>query len=215
MALDKNELEQFLTNALIKLPGASINGLKAELYDVLKEFFSDSNTWQEDIEFIPVADQVDYVLTPLEDGQIIRLTGVWDNKGIPVPAFMRDFGTIRLVNAPSATGTATTKWFARVIKTVTLPTTKLNTPIAPVWALRVYSIHILDGLLGKMMEQQNKSFSNTTSAAYHLRRFRAGIQIARTAMARANNVGAQTWSYPQGWGPGSQGSGGAGFPRGM
>lgn len=204
MALDQKEFEQFITQATIKLTGASSAGIKAELYDVLKEFFTDSNCWAEDIEFIPVADEVDYPLAPKNEGQIIRLVGTWDNKGIPVPSFMAEFAKVKLLNAPTSTGTATTKWFSRVVKTVTLPTTRDAVPIAPDWTLRVYSVHIMDGLLGKMMSQAQKSFSNPQMSSYHLKRFRAGIQIARTAAARANIVGGQEWAYPQGWGRGSQ-----------
>lgn len=204
MALDKNEFDQFITQAMIKLPGASESGIKAELFDVLKEFFEDSNCWAEDIQFIPQAGVTDYPLAPREGGQIIRLVGTWDALGIPIQAFMRDFGTVKMLHAPQSTGTAAAKWFSRVIKTVTLPTTRDAVPIAPDWTLRVYSVHVIDGLLGKMMSQQSKSYSNTTSAAYHLKRFRAGIQIARTAAARANLVGAQEWAYPRGWGSGSQ-----------
>lgn len=204
MALDPREFEQFVTQAMIKLPGASESGIKAELYDVLKEFFEDSNCWTEDIQFVPLANVTDYTLAPREDGQIIRLVGTWDDKGIPVPAFMRDFAVVKMLHAPQNSGDAEHKWFSRVVKTVTLPTTRDAVPIAPTWTLKVYSIHVLDGLLGKMMGQQSKSYSNTTMAAYHLKRFRTGIQIARTAAARANNVGAQEWAYPRGWGTGSQ-----------
>lgn len=207
MALDPRELDQFITMANVQLVGASIGGIKAELYETLKEFFTDSNCWTEDILFTPKAGVTDYALAPREDGQIIRLIGVWDKLGIPVPAFMRNFGTIKLVNPSNVEGSSTTpptQWFARVVKTITLPTTKDATPIAPPWTLGVYSIQILDGVLGKMMSQQQKSYSNSTSAAYHLKRFRTAIQMARTAANRANNVGAQSWSYPRGWGCNTQ-----------
>jgi len=203
MALDPRELQQFMTQAAIKLPGSSTAGILAELYDVLKEFLADSNAWVEDIQFQATADVLSYLLSPASEGQIIRLVGVWDDKLIPVPAFMPvPDGQINFLHAPETTPTA--KWTARVIKNVTLPTTKGNVPIAPDWLLRVYSVHILDGLLGKMMGQQSTSYSNSTMAVYHLKRFRAGIQIARTAAARANIVGGQEWAYPRGWSSGSQ-----------
>lgn len=204
MALNPHEVQQFITQAQMKLTGASEVGIKAELYDVMKEFMSDSDAWQEDIQFIPQAAVTDYALSPREDGQIIRLVGVWDDKGIPVPAFMRNFGTIKMLHAPQNTGTATTQWFARVSKTITLPTSSKLLPIGPDWTLRVYSVHLLDGVLGKMMGQQNKSYSNSVTSAYHLRRFRTAIQITRTAAARANIKGGQTWAYPQSFASGSQ-----------
>lgn len=202
MALNPNEFDQFVTMAEMKLAGASQNGIKAELYDVLKEFFTDSNAWREDIQFQGKANVTDYLLTPLSEGQIIRLIGTWDDKGIPVPSFMAEFGTVKLLHGPEFDPPS--KWFSRVVKTVTHPITRDGVPIAPDWALRVYSVAIMDGLLGKMMGQQAKSYSNSTMSGYHLRRFRQAIKVARTEAEGANTVGAQSWAFPRFAGPGSQ-----------
>jgi hypothetical protein len=184
MALDPREVSQLLVQAQIKLTGASEGGIKAELYDVLKEFFDDSSCWQEDIPFLPVANETEYLLAPAQDGQIIRLTNVWDDKGSPVlQAFMRDFAKLVLVNPPQNDATAN----------------YVALPVAPDWTLRVYSVHIADGLIGRMMGQQQKTYSNNSLSAYHLKRFRTGIQIAKTAASRDNLKGAQSWSYPIGW----------------
>lgn len=192
--LDPREFDQFMNQARIKCTGASDSGIKAEFYDVCKEFLEDSNAWREDIEFQAVSAQQDYLLVPKYDGQIIRLIGVWDDKGIPIPAYMPTFGKIRLVHTP--TTTPTNKWFARVVKNVTVPVTKDSIPIVPDWVLRVYSIHVLDGLLGKLMSQAGKSYTNATQSVYHLRRFRTGIQIARNAAECDNLMGAQQWAFP-------------------
>jgi len=202
MALDPREVSQLLTQAQIKLTGASESGIKAELYDVLKEFFGDSSCWQEDINFLPLSGVDLYLLAPALDGQIIRLVGTWDDKGSPVAAFMRDFGSLQLLFQPQVD--ATVNFTARVVKTVTLPISRDALPIAPDWTLRVYSVHILDGLIGRMMAQQQKTYSNNTLSAYHLKRFRTGIQLAKVAAERANLKGAQSWSFPRGWGSKSQ-----------
>lgn len=202
--LDPREIELFLNQARIKLPGSSDAGIKAEFYDVVREFLADSQAWTEDIKFTALPNVTMYLLTPIQDGgQIINLVGVWDDKLIPVPAFMPQFGTIQLVNLASTTPNQPT-WMARVTKNVALPTTKDTIPVVPDWLLNVYHVHIVDGLLGKMMGQQNKSFSNGNMSTYHLRRFRTGIQIARTAAIRQNTKGAQEWAFPRGWAANSQ-----------
>ena len=117
---------------------------------------------------------------------------------------MHHFGEVRLLHEPQAAQSQQTGLFARVIKTITLPTGRDAVPIAPDWTLGVYSVDILDGLLGKMMGQQTKSFSNAAMSKYHLQRFRTAIQLARTAAIRQNSVGAQEWAYPRGWSAGSQ-----------
>lgn len=202
MALDPREVQQLLAQAQIKLMGASESGIKAELYDVLKEFFEDSSCWTEDITFLPVSTTQDYLLAPAQDGQIIRLIGVWDDKGSPVDAFMPVFGTVHLLYPLQ--NDAAANYTARVVKTITVPVTRDAMPVAPDWTLRVYSIHILDGLLGKMMGQQQKSYTNNSLSVYHLKRFRTGIQIAKVAAERANLRGAQSWSFPRGWGSRNQ-----------
>ncbi len=200
--IPRHEFEQLMNQARIKLPGSSDAGVKLELYDVMKEFLKDSNAWTEDISLVVRPNTTDYTLTP-DEGQIIRLVGLWDEKMIPIPAFMPTFGTIRLVNQATTVTTQPT-WTVRVVKNITLPTTRDDVPVGPDWLLTVYSLDILDGLLGKMMGQQNKSYSNATMATYHLRRFRTAIQGARTAAIRQNTQGAQEWAFPRGWASSTQ-----------
>lgn len=199
--LDNREYDQLIYQGQEKLVGASVRGLTAELYDVLKEFFIDSNSWKEDIMFSPEAAVTTYELTP-DGGKIVRLVGVWGPNNSVQPAFMETFGTIVLASAP--TSTPTDQWMARVVKTVGVPVDKVGKPDAPEWVLSVYGTHILDGLLGKMMSQKGKAWTDSTQSTYHLRRFRAGIQLARTAAARANLVGGQEWAYPRNATSGSQ-----------
>jgi hypothetical protein len=211
MPLDPREFDMFMNQCRIKLPGSSDAGIKAEFYDVVKEFFQDSNAWREDIQFTPnvgtppvngdpfISSNQDYPLTSQDGtgGQIIRLISVYDDKGIPVPSVMHNFGTVHLIH-PVGTMPAN-PWVARVVKNVTVPLLRDDIPNAPSWLLRVYSLFLTDGVLGKMMAQPSKSYSNETQSTYHLRRFRSGIATARTAAERENLRGGQEWSYPRGW----------------
>src|SRR5438874_517677 len=100
-ALQQNEYDQFLTSIMVKLAGASTTGVNAQLFETMKEFFKDSNAWREDIPVQATAAIVTYALNPRDNGQIIRLIGVWDQNASPQSAFMPDFGTLKLVNAPN------------------------------------------------------------------------------------------------------------------
>jgi hypothetical protein len=203
MAMNPANFEQFIQQARTRLTGVSDTGLKQELFDVLKEFFKDSNAWTEDIQFTPVSGTSAYRLAPLEDGQIIRLVGVFDDKGIPVPAFMPVFGTVQLTNIAQPASN-TVQWTARVVKNVVLPTDRKDIPVCPDWVLSVYEDTILDGICGRLMGQMGKSYTNPQMSKYHLQRFRTGITNARTAAIRQNVVGGQEWAYPRGWGSSSQ-----------
>jgi len=208
-----------MNQARIKLTGASDSGIKAEFYEVCKEFLQDSNSWVERDHLYVTAGIQDYLLTPRDGGQVIRLLGVWDGIRIPVASFMPQFGTVSIRTPIQVTSTApatpptlaaTNPYLVAYVKNVTEPTSRDDFPLVPEFLLKVYSLHLLDGVLGKMMGQQSKSYSNDAKSTYHLKRFRAGIQLAKTAAARQNTVGAQTWSFPRGWGSNTQ-RGGRGF----
>jgi hypothetical protein len=210
MPLNTQDIEHFLNQARIKLPGASDTGIKAEFYEVCKEFLEDSNAWVEHV-YLPVTAGVqEYNLIPKRGGQIIRLSGVFDGNRIPVAATMPEFGRLHIrwpINISSIvpvagapyTLSSSNPYLVAFVKNLDEPTTKDMLPVVPEFLLKVYSIHVLDGLLGKMMGQQAKSFSNAQMSLYHLKRFRTGINIAKVAALRQNTQGAQNWMFPRGW----------------
>lgn len=212
MPLDPADLEHLMNQARIELTGVSDSGIKTTLFNVLHEFFNDTLAWREHIELLVTANQQHYRLVPKDGGRIFALFGVWDGNRIPVPAFMPEpphiqihqhiqttsIPTTTVPGQPQPLG-ATNPWLVTVAENVKKPTDSHDIPLAPGWVLRTYLEIIIDGLLGRLMGQPAKSYSNQTMSSYHLRRFRAGIATARTAAARQNTIGAQTWAYPLGW----------------
>ncbi len=200
--LAPTDVTQLLNRAKTMLVGVADPMLRTELFDVLSEFFNDSSSWTELITLNVNSTTTRYLLTPTE-GQIIRLESVLDGNLSRVPALMADVGTLILAHAPNAT----TQYFVTVTKNVCLPNTKDMTPIGPDWVLPLWHVGILDGLLGKLMNQLAKPYSNTEKAAYHLKRFRDAIARARVSKQRANTRGTQAWRFPGGWNSHSQQSG--------
>lgn len=204
MAIQKQDFEQLMNQARVTLIGASEQGLRGALYDVLAEFFNDSSCWTSCIEVPAVPDVRCYPLV-VNEGQIIRLVGVSTAapppgsginalpQGIAIPALMPTVGELILAHSPASA----TTYVAEVVTNVSLPTAKEQYPIAPDWVLPIWHVGILDGLIGKMMMQPNKSYSSTAQAAYHLKRFRDAIARARVSKMRANTNGAQNWRFPQ------------------
>jgi len=208
--INPQDTEDFMNECRIKLVGASDAGIKQELFHTLKEFFNDSRSWIDSQHLNVTANVQRYQLYSEGGGQIIGLVAVWDGWRVPVPASMPEFGELHVhmpvqvsTIVPTSLGpqplSQTNPWLVRFTQNVQRPTERDNFPLCPAWTLRVYGEHILDGVLGRMMHQENKSFTNPQLAVYHLQRFRTGIQLARTAANRANIQGAQTWRYPRGW----------------
>ena len=197
--MDERDVTRLMNLARTELVGASDAGIKAQLYDVCREFFKDSNSWYEHIS-VPILTGVrDYRMTPAYGGMIQRLATIWDPNFIVLPAIMPHLdppsALLQLVYPQNVNMTAK----AVVTKQIVEPTTEDMLPDAPKWLLPMYHEAILDGVLGKMMMQTSKSYSNQTGAAYHLRRFRDGTMQARVASERANLYGGQAWRFPSSW----------------
>jgi len=202
MAIEKRDWDQLITQATVKLVGVSDKGLKGELYDVLTEFFNDSSCWTQTVLVNAVTTSRVYPLQ-VNEGQIIRLVMVSDAAGYPVPAVMPNIGELLLGYAPNSDQT----YYAEVVTNCALPTQRDQMPVAPDWVLPIWHVGILDGLLGKMMSQPNKSYANERMASYHLKRFRDAIARARVSKLRANTNGTQAWRFPQSFRTDSQQSG--------
>jgi len=202
--MDERDVERLLNLVRTELIGASDAGIKGQLYDVCREFFKDSNSWYEIISVPIISGRRHYRITPRDGGMILRLATIWDSNHITMPAIMPHLdppsAELELVYPQNVNMTAR----AIVTKQIVEPTTQDMLPDAPRWLLPVYHETILDGVLGKMMAQTTKSYSNDTQAVYHLRRFRDGCMQARVASERANLYGGQAWRFPSSWRTNSQ-----------
>jgi hypothetical protein len=200
--IDERDLDHLLNLARTELVGASDGGMKAQLYDVCHEFFADSNAWVEHLQVPILANVQDYTLIPQRGGMVLRLVSVWDTNFIVLPALIAEIeppnAIMHLMHPQNVNQTA------RVVVIKQVYQREHDIPVAPRSLLPMYERVILDGLLGKMMGQSTKSYSNETLSTYHLRRFRDGIMQARVATERANVYGGQAWRYPNSFRSNSQ-----------
>ena len=161
MAIQERDFERLMNQARVKLPGSSEEGLKGELFDVISEFFDVSNSWFEWMQIPIVAGQQEYTVNPQKGGMIIRLVCIFDTNMIVLPAHMAEIhppgADIWLTWPQNIAQTGN----AMFIKNVILPNSRENIPDAPSWLLPMYERYILDGLLGRMMAQPSKAYSES------------------------------------------------------
>lgn len=202
--LNTNDINTVMNQCRVELTGVSDALLKSAMFEVMDEFFRDTMSWKEQITInvVPIDSTpqtpedwqqlLTYSLVP-EEGQIIGLDGVVNTNGSYVPALMPDTSSVLLKYAPNEAQ----QYFVCVFKNVGLPLDGRGYPVAPDWVLQKWHLAIKSGILGTIKNQSNKSFSDSSGALYHLKKFRQYIQNARTAILRANTRGAQAWRYPQ------------------
>lgn len=186
-------LDRLMDNIRIRLPGAIDGTIKNELFATLDEFFQASNVWTEDVEFDVQAGVTTYNVIPTGVAMINRLMGVVDANQLPVAVTMATPGEIVLVYEPTTVGTYT----AQLSLTVADPTTRDGYPISPDWVLDYYANDILDGVLGRMMSQIAKPYTNERMAIYHMRRFSGAVSRAKVMAQHRNVYRGQNWRFPQ------------------
>jgi hypothetical protein len=190
--LAPSDINVLMNQCRVELTGVSDALLKSTMYEVMDEFFRDTSSWREQIPFQASPTGISYAIAPTE-GQIIRLDKVTDPGGYFVPALMEEIPIVVLKNAPNQP----VQYTATVIKNVCLPLTREGYPIGPDWVLPKWHLAIKHGILGNLMNQDNKSYSSKKTALYNLSKFRQFIGNVRSAVLRANTSGAQAWRFPQ------------------
>lgn len=202
---------RLVTNAQIRLPGATSSTVQQELFTVADEFFKESNAWREDIEFnVPGNDPQGTIYEVTSTGNTTIDKLMWMRNadgGGRIFGQMSIPGEITLATYPSSPA----KYIATVALTVSDPTQRDGYVSFPGWVLAKYRGVFLNGILGKMMSQPAKPYTNTQLSVYYIKLFNSGKSAARVEAQRANVFRAQAWNFPS-FGGRSQRRIGSGFP---
>lgn len=217
MATIPADISRLMNNARIRLPGAVDGVLQQELFSVMDEFFKKSNVWTEDIDItVPGMDPAGtiYQVAPDSPALIDKLLWVFQKpsdtaigRGPAIAAAMSMPGELTLRTQPSSDVIYT----VTVALTVQDPTDRNGFVQFPAWVLAKYREAILDGLLGRMMSQPSKSYTNSQLSVFHMRKFVQAAASARVEWTRNNTYRAQAWAFPGGFSGGTQRGGRSGW----
>ena len=189
-------IDRMMASVRPRLPGALDPAIQNELFIVVDEFLRGSLAWQECVDVQTQVGLSEYDVVPDESAIILQLMSVEDKTEgcVGVQAGMPTPGVLKLQNPPTQTDLLKVK----VSLTINAPTSSDGFPLVPLWLCDRYAQTAwLDGVLGKMMSQPAKPYSNQVQALYHLRRFRGWVSKAKVAAQHANVYRGQNWQYPQ------------------
>ncbi len=187
------DFNRLMDQLRIRLPGALDGTIQLELFSVMKEFFQKSNCWTENIQMRVVTTRKSYEIVSFTSSLINRLNSVETPGGISVAATMPEPGLIELLEYPSEEATYT----VNVALTVSDPVDREGYPDFPDWILQKYGNDIFDGVMGRMMSQLAKPYSQPQLAQYHMRRFTQATNNAGTEANHGNVYRGQNWRFPQ------------------
>lgn len=185
------DLTRIMMNCRVRLPGAIDSAIRVELYNVMNEFFQETNLWQDDITVTTQAGKLVYYIQPNSYGVIDKLVAMQDAQKRIYPCTFTMPDTITFSFDP---GVLTLN--ARVIMTISDPVDRDGYPEFPPWVAGKYNSAIADGVLGKMMAQMSKPYTDEKKAIYHLRKFETAKAMAKGDAARFHTFGVQSWRFP-------------------
>lgn len=195
------EITRLLADVRSSAPGAMDVEMRGQLFAVLRDFCDETNVWQETIDVNVTVGNTAYVITPTL-GSIIRLLNFYNPqdtyKRFATPATMQVPGALVLQQSPSQDVLLT----ALVSKTVDDPVDAEGNPPIDSWIVQKYSEAFTAGVVGRLLRQPAKPYTDKELAMYHLKTYRSMRSTARVEVLHQNLYGAQTWLYPQAFAPG-------------
>ena len=186
--------------ARLRLPGATDGVMQLEFMNVVQDFCVATSAWQDatDVKLEPNVTLYDLV-PPDANGDIKRIVDV-ENKDPQAPRFTASVwmpvpGVMQISYLPQAE--------QDVIVWVALQPNELGCkqglPSVPDWFWTDYTQTLQDGLIGNMLVQPAKPYSNPAMGQFYLKRFVSGKSTARIQVDNGRRMGAQHWRYPQGF----------------
>ena len=186
--------------ARLRLPGATDGVMQLEFMNVVQEFCTTTSAWIDatDVHLEPNVNLYDLV-PPDANGDIKRIMYVEDadpqaarwtaGAWMPAPSVMQ----IDFVPATRQD----------IVVFVALQPNELGCkqgiPGAPDWFYSDYTQTLTDGLIGNMLVQPAKPYSNPQMGQFYLKRFASGKSTARIQASNGRRFDAQRWSFPQGF----------------
>jgi hypothetical protein len=212
MVAGTTDQQRLFADVAARAPGVVQSIVQAEFFATATEFLEQTTAWQENINFQTVVGTNVYPLT-IQEGYatIFKLLFILDANGYPVGGggFMPapQFGVVGSV-APVG-NTAMLAFQNMPAMTQTCTATVALLPIDPVdinmwaqvpaWILQRWRKDFIDGVLGRLLSQPSKPYSNSQMSIYHLRRWRNAIGLARSEIRRSFTDRGQEWFFPQSW----------------
>ena len=186
--------------ARLRLPGATDGVMQLEFMNVVQEFCVTTNAWVDatDVRLEPNVNLYDLV-PPDANGDIKRIMYIetldTEAPAWTAPAWMPAPGVMQIGFVPQAP--------QDIVVFVALQPNELgckqNFPGVPDWFWTEYTKAITDGLIGNMLVQPAKPYSNPQMGQFYLKRFASGMSTARIQADNGRRYGGQHWTFPQGF----------------
>lgn len=186
--------QRLMDNLRMNLPGAQDAWSTLELFNTVDEFCRTTNGWQDVEPITLVVGQTTYTITPAQT-EILEIVQI-AHPTLNLVSAAYSFGKLALLTPPTAVDVAAGQLLVTLNLTPDIdPGTDPEHWIpADMW--RTHYQVWLHGVLGRMMSQLSKPYSNPQMGVYHLKKFRSLMFEAKHAIDAGPVPDGQTWKFP-------------------
>jgi hypothetical protein len=211
MTIPKTPWDRLYADVKVSLPGVTDAVYAQELFRCAKDFFDQTNIWQEIVPITGLPNTITYPFTVAGKGTPNRLLIIYDpalsanpndRRWIQNSVSMQAPGEIVVGYAPSAQ----VQWEAVIAKNIVDPTTADHQPEIDdgtgampdaTWIVDKYRDAFYYGTLARLQRQPTKPYSNPALARDNMQQYITQRGKARTDTLKKNSFGAQAWIFPQ------------------
>lgn len=216
MSCDAGELYRLLwARARMELPGSIDGALELIFQEILRRFFRDSLTWREELRFRAFSGRKRYDLDNyLRHAKVQWVRNVlYDERDInarvsigdcystepapPTKYAVEHNSTLVIDPVPQFDRSETHNWCVHIAAIPEVGTISASgCGSIPGDLLQTWFDGILAGVLGRMMLQHAKPYTNLVLGRYHLQVFNSAIQEGKTLAHKGSTVIDAPWKFP-------------------
>ena len=186
--------DRLMNDLQVHLPGATVNAIRLELWNMLDDFCREGLAWRETIDVPLTAGVSEYAITPAGT-DIVRVYSV-DHATLDLTGTNHEFGTLAFYNTPTASDALNSAYVVAALA----PAITQGADVESLVPEDMWSKHhrtFLKGTLGLMMAQPAKPYSNPQLAAFHWKGYLSDRAVARRGADTREVAGAQLWRFPR------------------
>lgn len=203
-----NQAHRLIERALVSLPGAALPMVEDELRATLVEFFRKSRAWRQKLENVSSVNGSINLANHIKGGRVFGVVAplrhenglIWPMTRKPFPTYTVDL-PYRYYTPPSSFSTLVlaptpTEDLTGLEIEAFLGPLSNGAGAVPEDLLLNYEDAIVSGVVGRLMLQPRRPYSDTRTGALRVTAFRQGINEARLSANKGRTEAPPEWYYP-------------------
>jgi hypothetical protein len=186
--------DRLMNDLRVRLPGATDAMIQREIWSLLNDFCREGLAWRENVEITLSGGVSTYAIAPAGT-EVVLIYGV-SHPTMDLSGAVYSFGNLLLTNEPSGSDLLSSAF----VDAALTPALTAGSDVEGLIPGDMWSEHheaILNGVLGRMLAQPAKPYSNPALAAFYVKSYTIERAVVRRKVRTGGVMAPQTWRYPR------------------